>query len=41
MDKFIGKGEMVSQILYGSAIETAHVHYGSFLLLLSQLLQGF
>ena len=32
---------MPSQIPCGSAIETAHVHYGSFLLFLSQILQGF
>ena len=33
--------EMPSQITCGSAIETTHIHYGSFRLFLSQLLQGF
>ena len=35
-----GKGEMHSQITCGSVIETAYVHYGSFLLFLSQHLQS-
>ena len=33
--------QMPSQIPCGSAIKTIHVHYGSFLLFLSQILQGF
>ena len=33
--------EMPSQIPCGSVIETTHVHYGSFLLFLSQFLQCF
>ena len=41
IELLIGKGEMARYILCDSAIETTHVHYGSFLLFLSQFLQGF